>query len=129
MSITPVQTSQGSRPPEIYIAGDLTPNVLNLIELSKPYHTVVLLYEDDFSDNILAAFAELDRLNLKTKKVGTVFSSIEVHSFGLNDFEPGTIIELSVRESSRDASRQSVQRIAYRSLLNELLLLSVRIRV
>jgi hypothetical protein len=128
MSIASIKASQRSNAPEIFISGDLTPSLSNLIALSKPYNTIILLFEDDFSNSIQAAWAETDRITFKTRKIGEIFAGIEVHAFGLDDFPPGTVIELCLRESSRDLNRQDTRRCAYKSLMNELVLISVRVR-
>lgn len=112
---------------DIVLSDTLGHMVRKIIELSKAYNTIVILYEDDLSGNIQAAWAELDRLSLKTKKVGHIFDGIEVHSFGLDDFPTGTVLELNLRESSLDCSRQDAQRVAYKSLLNELSLFTVKV--
>jgi len=112
---------------DIVLSDTLGHMVRKIIELSKAYNTIVILYEDDLSGNIQAAWAELDRLSLKTKCIGRIFEGIEVHSFGLDDFPPGTVLELNLRESSLDSSRQDAQRVAYKSLLNELSLFTVKV--
>jgi hypothetical protein len=105
----------------------LSQTIRSIIELAKPYRTIILLYEDDFSENILAAWAELDRLNLRTRKLGEIYGGIEVHAFGLNNFPPNTMLELHIREASLDVSRQDLHRVAYKSLLNEVSLISVKV--
>lgn len=113
--------------PEIVLAGSLSQVSQDIIHLSKAYETVILLFEDDFSNHILASWAELDRLNLKTRKIGEVLSGIEVHTFGMDDFPHGTRIELHLRETSRNVARQDVQKAMYKSILNELSLITVRV--
>lgn len=113
--------------PKLIFSDTLSQTVRNIIELAKPYHTIILLYEDDFSDNIMAAWAEPDRLSLKTRKIGQIYGGIEVHTFGLDHFPPNTMLELHIREASLDVTRQDLQRVAYKSLLNELTLISVKV--
>jgi hypothetical protein len=119
--------STASNVPKLLFSDTLSQPIRNIIELAKPYNTIILLYEDDFSDNIMAAWAELDRLSLKTQKLGQVYGGIEVHSFGLDSFPPNTILELLIRESNQDTSRQNRQRAVFKSLLNELSLISVKV--
>ena len=99
----------------------------HIVELSKAYDTIILLYEDEMSDKILAAWAEADRLKLNIQKVGQVMDGIEVYSFGMDAFPPHTMIELQLREASQEPGRQNVQRSAYKSILNELILIQARI--
>jgi hypothetical protein len=113
--------------PEIVCSDTLGHVVRNIIELSRAYDTVILLYEDDFSEKIQAAWAERDRLNVRTKKIGEIYTGIEIHSFGMSEFPPGTVLEISLREANSDANRQNLQRTLYRSILNELVLISVKI--
>lgn len=113
--------------PIIKLSDALGPFVRNVVALARSYDTIILLYEDDFSDRILAAWAELDRLNIHTRKIGEVYGGIEVHTFGMEDFPPGSIITLYVREARGDVDRQDIRRIAYKSLLNELALISVKV--
>jgi hypothetical protein len=115
-----------AKAPEIICSDTLGHSVRTIVELSKAYDTVILIYEDDFSEKLLAAWAEKDRLNVQTKKVGEIYSGIEVCSFGLEDFPPGTILELSLREINQDMNRQNVARTLYRSLLNELSLITIK---
>ncbi len=122
------RTSFHAYTPEIVLTGGLSPWLQNLVELSRLYETVILLYEDDFSDSVQAAWAELDRLNLKTRQIGQVLAGLEVHLFGMDDFLPDTTIELHIRESISDASHPNMRRVSYRSILNELSLISVRVR-
>jgi hypothetical protein len=114
--------------PEIVLVDTIGPTVRNMIELAKPYNTIMLLYEDDFSDRILASWAESDRLNLNTKKLGEIYNGIEVHAFGLDEFDSGTTLELHIRESARNAAKQNALRTAYKSLLNELSLITIKQR-
>src|SRR5690242_2430160 len=95
--------------PKLVFSDTLSQTIRTIIELAKPYDTMILLYEDDFSDNILAAWAEPDRLNLKTRKIGEIYGGIEVHVFGLDDFPANTVLELHIREASLDRSRQNPQ--------------------
>jgi hypothetical protein len=112
-----------TRSPEIFLTDSLRAETRNIIELAKPYNTVILLYGDDFSDRILGSWAELDRLNLPTRRIGQVYSGIEVHTFGLDEFPEGTVLEVHVREAPRDTIFQDP-----RSLLNELSIISVQVR-
>lgn len=116
-----------SNVPKLLFSDTLSQPIRNIIELAKPYNTIILLYEDDFSDNILAAWAELDRLNLKTQKLGQIYGGIEVHAFGLEKFPANTVLELHIRESNTDTSRQNRQRAVFKSLLNELSLISIKV--
>ncbi|HEY9746919.1 MAG TPA: hypothetical protein V6C99_11955 [Oculatellaceae cyanobacterium] len=117
-----------TRSPEIFLTDSLRAETRNIIELAKPYNTVILLYGDDFSDRILGSWAELDRLNLPTRRIGQVYSGIEVHTFGLDEFPEGTVLEVHVREAPRDTIFQDPRRSSYRSLLNELSIISVQVR-
>lgn len=112
---------------EIVLAETLGSFSRNLLEMSKFYQTVILLYEDDLGDRIQAAWSELDRLNLLTRKVGEVLNGIEVHTFGMDPFDAHTLVELNLRESGQDPSRQNAKRSAYKSILNELITISVKI--
>lgn len=114
--------------PEILLSDSLGAETRVIIELAKPYNTIILLYSDEFSDRILASWAEADRLNLPTKRIGQVYSGIEVHSFGLESFPEDSVLELHVREADRNPAMQSSQRTMYRSLLNELSTISARLR-
>jgi hypothetical protein len=112
---------------EIVVSESLSPGVHHLIELSKAYQTIILLYEDDLNDSVLAAWAERDRLKLSTRKIGQVFNGIDVYTFGMDDLPSDTLIELQLREVGQDASRQDTSRVAYKSLLNELIFFQVKI--
>lgn len=112
--------------PEIVLSDTLGHSVKRLVEAAKGYNTIILLYEDDFSDKILASWAELDRLNLRTRKIGEVTEGLEVHVFGMQGFAPGTVLEIHLREASHNGY-QEPQRSAYRSLLNEICLISVKV--
>jgi hypothetical protein len=112
---------------EIVISESLSQSARHVLTLSKAYQTIVLLYEDDLSDNVLAAWAEMDRLNLNVRKIGQVLNGIEVYTFGMDKFSSGTTVELCLREASQDTSRQDSRRSAYKSLLNELILIQVKI--
>lgn len=112
---------------QIILSESLSQSTRHIVELSKAYQTVILIYEDDLSDKVLAAWAETDRLNLKLRKIGQVLNGIEVCSFGMNEFRPNTILELSLRESSQDPNRQDFHRSAYKSLLNDLILIQVKV--
>lgn len=112
--------------PEIVLSDTLGHSIRHLVEAAKGYNTVILLYEDDFSDNILASWAELDRLNLHTRKIGQVIGGLEVHAFGMQDFPAGTVLEIHLREAAQNGHSES-QRSAYKSLLNELCLISVKL--
>jgi hypothetical protein len=114
--------------PQIVITDSLGAETRNIIELSKPYNTIILLYGDDFSDRIMGHWAELDRLNLHTRRIGQVYSGIEVHSFGLEPFPEGTVLQIHIRESSPDDAGTDSPRAMYRSLLNELSSISVQVR-
>jgi hypothetical protein len=113
--------------PEIVLSDTLGHVVRKIIELSKAYNTILILYEDDLSGNIQGAWAELDRLSLKTKKIGDILDGIEVHTFGMDNFDAGTLLEINLREASLNASHQDTLRVAYKSLLNELSLISVKV--
>jgi hypothetical protein len=113
--------------PKLIFSDTLSQQIRSIIELAKPYNTIILLYEDDFSDNVLAAWAELDRLNLKTRKIGQIYGGIEVHAFGLESFPPNTILELHIREASMEKMHPGQQRAVFKSLLNELSLISVKV--
>lgn len=113
--------------PEIMVTDSLRAETRNIIELAKPYQTVILLFSDDFSGRVLASWAELDRLNLQTHRIGQIYSGIEVHSFGLDPFPDGTRLELHIRETARDSSSPDPRKTAYRSLLNELTTITVNI--
>lgn len=113
--------------PEIVCSDMLGHTIRNIVELSRAYETIILLYQDDFADKPLAAWAEKDRLSLPTKVIGSVLSGIDVHMFGLEDFPKGTVIELSLRETSRDLAHQNSQKTLYRSILNELVLITVKV--
>ena len=112
---------------EIVVSESLSPGVHHLIELSKAYQTIILLYEDDLNDSVLAAWAERDRLKLSIRKIGQVFNGIDVYTFGMDDLPSDTLIELQLREVGQDASRQDTARVAYKSLLNELIFFQVKI--
>ena len=112
---------------EIVLSESLGAWAHHIVELSKAYDTIILLYEDDLSDKVLAAWAEADRLKLNIHKVGQVMNGINVYAFGLDEFPPHTMIELQLREASQEANRQNTQRSAYKSLLNELILIQVRV--
>lgn len=117
--------------PELVLTDSLGVETRNIIELAKLYDTIILIYSDEFSDRILASWAELDRLNLPTHRVGQVYSGIEIHTFGLDPFPDGTVLDLHVREVDRSSRTQDVpdsRRTAYRSLLNELCTISVQVR-
>ena len=114
--------------PEIIVTDSLRAETRNIIELAKPYDTVVLLYVDDFSDKIMGSWAELDRLNLQTRRIGQIYSGIEVHSFGLDDFPEGSILEIHIREVAHNVMTPDQRRTAYKSLLNELFSISVQVR-
>ena len=120
-----VSTSRNTT--EILVSESLTPTTRQLLEFSKAYDTIVLLYEDDMSDNVLAAWAETDRLKLNLRKVGHILSGIDVYSFGMDEFPPGTMMELDLREAGQDPRRQDNLRTSYKSLLNELILIQVRV--
>lgn len=113
--------------PDIVLSDTLGHAIRRMVEAAKAYQTIILLYEDDFSDNILASWAELDRLNLRTRLIGEVFGGIEVHSFGMPDFSQGTVLEIHLREASQNGNRSEPQRTAYKSLLNEVCLISVKL--
>lgn len=113
--------------PEVVVNNYLGPTIQQIIDLARPYNTIILLYGDDFNGKVLAAWAELDRLKLSTQRVGVLENGIEVHTFGLDHFPPDSVVELSVRETSLNCSRQDPQRIAYKSLLNEMVLISVKV--
>lgn len=113
--------------PEIVLSDTLGHASKHLVEAAKAYNTIILLYEDDFSDNILASWAEMDRLSLRTRKLGEVMGGIEVRAFGMQDFEPGTVLEIQLRESGPMNNGSDPQRSAYKSLLNEVCLISVRL--
>ena len=113
--------------PEIVMADSLGQTVRRLVDYSKDYDTIILLYEDDFSDNVLASWAELDRIHLKTRKIGEILSGIEVHTFGMTDFPKGTVIELNIRESAQENGSKHTARSSYKSLLNEISLISVKV--
>lgn len=113
--------------PEIVLSDTLGHMTRHLVEAAQGYNTIILLYEDDFSDSILASWAELDRINIKTRKIAQITSGVEVHTFGMPAFPPGTVIELNLREASQDYSRNGELKSAYKSLLNEVCLISVRI--
>lgn len=112
---------------QIILSESLSQSTRHIIELSKAYQTVILLYEDDLSDRVLAAWAETDRLNLNLRKIGQVLNGIGVCSFGMDELKSNTILELSLRESSQDPSRQDLHRSAYKSLLNDLILIQVKV--
>lgn len=112
--------------PEIVLSDTLGHSVRRLVEAAKGYDTIILLYEDDFSDNILASWAELDRLNLRTRKIGEVLDGVAVHAFGMQNFAPGTVLEIHLREASQ-SGRGKNTRTAYKSLLNEVCLISVKV--
>ena len=112
---------------EIVWSDTLEQSVRYLIERSKSYETVILLYEDDRSSRMVAAWAEKDRLQLPTRQVGEADNGIEVHSFGLDSFPPGTVVEVALRPSRQDSLSGSLHRTAYRSLLNEISLIAVKV--
>jgi hypothetical protein len=114
--------------PEILLSDSLGAETRNIIELSKPYNTIILIYGDEFSERLLASWAEQDRLNLPTRRIGQVYSGIEVHSFGLDSFTEGTVLELHIRETPRNPALQNAQRTVYKSLLNELCSISAQLR-
>ena len=119
-----VQTSKT----EIVWSDTLDQSTRYIIERSKGYETVILLYEDDLSGLPVAAWAEKDRLSLPTRYVGELASGLEVHSFGLPPFADGSVVELSLRAARQENGNQpNSQRTLYKSLLNELTLISVRI--
>lgn len=114
-------------PVKIVLSDTLGHSIRNIIHRAKAYDTIILLYEDELSGNVQAAWAETDRLLLKTKMLGEILNGIAVHSFGMDDFSPNTVLELSLREASQDSTRQDLRRVAYKSLLNELCLINVRV--
>ena len=111
----------------ILISDSLSQASRQILALSKAYQTIILLYDDDLSEKIQAAWAEKDRLNLTMRKVGEVLNGIEVFTFGMEPFSPNMTLELNLREASQDPSRQDPSRTAYKSLLNELILIQVSI--
>lgn len=121
------RTTQPNQTIEILVSETLSQSARHIMALSKAYQTIILLYEDDLSGNIQAAWAETDRLNLNIRRVGQALNGIDVYSFGMDDFPPGTTLELNLRETSQDPTRQDSQRSAYKSLLNELILIQVRV--
>ncbi|WP_373533154.1 hypothetical protein [Vampirovibrio sp.] len=112
--------------PDIVISDTLGPAIRRMVEAAKSYDTVILLYEDDFSDNILASWAELDRLDLRTRVVGIVSGGLQVHSFGMPAFSPGSVIEIHLREVGHNGNQYHPPKAAYKSLLNEVCLISVK---
>lgn len=112
---------------EILVSEALSPWARHIVELSKAYGTIILLYEDDLSDNLLAAWAETDRLKLSIRKVGQALGGIDVYTFGMDDLPKDTAIELHLREASQTSGRQDASRSAYKSLLNELILIQVKL--
>ncbi|MCE3235761.1 MAG: hypothetical protein K0Q50_1941 [Vampirovibrio sp.] len=112
---------------KIVLSDTLGPAIRNIVHRAKAYETIILLYEDELSGNVQAAWAERDRLQLRTKVLGQIMDGLQVHSFGMDDFPMSTVLELSLREASLDAMRQDLRRVAYRSLLNELCLINVRV--
>jgi hypothetical protein len=119
---------EASTSPQIIVSDTLGPSARRLVEASRYYETILLIYEDDFSDNLLGAWAERDRLKLNTRFIGEIMDGIEVRSFGMLDLEPGTVLEIHLKEaplSSREAA-SNLRRMVYRSLLNEICLISVK---
>jgi len=112
---------------DILISESLSPWARHVLELSKAYDSIILLYEDDLTGNIMAAWAEMDRLKLKISKVGEILNGLGVYTFGLDAFPADTVIELQLREASQDINRQDPQRSAYKSLLNELILINAKV--
>lgn len=114
--------------PRIIVSDTLGPAVRRLVEAARDYETILLIYEDDFSDNLLGAWAERDRLKLNTRYIGDILDGIEVRSFGMLDLDPDTVLEIHLKEAqpSTRESYRDLQRMAYRSLLNEVCLISVK---
>jgi hypothetical protein len=112
--------------PDIVLSDTLASGTRRMVEVAKAYDTVILLYEDDFSNTILASWAELDRLCLKTRVIGHVLGGMQVHSFGMPPFSPGTVIEINLREAEYNENRFESKKVAYKSLLNEVCLISVK---
>ncbi len=119
-----IETSNG---PNVILSDSLSHSTRYLVQAAKSYDTVILLYEDDFTDSVLGAWAELDRLSLKTRRVGNVLNGVEVRAFGMAGFLPGTVLEIHLREASLDQDGRDIQRATYRSLLNEVCLISVKV--
>lgn len=119
---------EASTRPEIIVSDTLGYSARRLVEAARDYETNLLIYEDDFSDNLLGAWAERDRLKLNTRYIGEILDGIEVRSFGMLDLDPGTILEIHLKEAppSIRESSGNLQRMAYRSLLNEICLISVK---
>jgi hypothetical protein len=128
MTDLPVQTMPSAELAEIIWSDTLEQGVRHLIDRAKAYETVILLYEDDRSDRILAAWAEKDRLQLATRKIGEAENGVEVHTFGLEAFPPGTVVELILRAARLEQNRWNLRRTLYRSILNELSLITVKVR-
>jgi hypothetical protein len=118
-----IETMNG---PDIVLSDTLGPAIRRMVEGAKAYDTVILLYEDDFSNTILASWAELDRLSLKTRVIGHVLGGIQVHSFGMPPFSNGTVIEINLREAGHNGNGFGSSKAAYKSLLNEICLISVK---
>jgi hypothetical protein len=120
-----VATSTNSQ--QILFSESLSPWTRHVLEASKAYQTMILLYEDDLTGNVMAAWAESDRLKLKIQRIGQVANGVGVCTFGMDPFPPNTVVELHLRDASQDSSRQDAQRSAYKSLLNELILIQVKV--
>lgn len=112
---------------EIVLSESLGAWAHHVLELSKAYDTMILLYEDDLNGKVLAAWAEADRLKLNIQKIGKILDGIDVYKFGMDEFPQHTIIEIQLREASQEPNRQNMQRSAYKSLLNELILIQARV--
>ncbi|WP_303674620.1 hypothetical protein [Vampirovibrio chlorellavorus] len=119
---------EASTSPRIIVSDTLGPSARRLVDAARFYETILLIYEDDFSDSLLGAWAERDRLRLNTRYMGEIMEGIEVRSFGMLDFSPGTVLEIHLREatlSPADAS-DHLRRMVYRSLLNEICQITVK---
>lgn len=112
----------------IVLNDSLNPFLRRLIDLSKPYNTIILIFEDEFSDQLLAAWAERDRLNIHSHKIGEVLGGIEVHAFGVEAFPEGSVLELQLRECRQDHACNNGRKSPYKSLLNELFLIEARLQ-
>lgn len=132
MSELPVQAIRFADMMEIIWSDTLEQNVRRLIDRARAYETIIILYEDDRSEGnrnerILAAWGEKDRLQLATRKVGEAGNGVEVHTFGLDVFPPGTVVELMLRSTRLEHNERNHRRALYRSILNELSLITVKV--
>lgn len=88
-------------------------NRLSILQaLAKHRAIAVLLYLNDLTEEICAACHSRWDLPSQSKKIGEIFSNIEVHTFGLDDLPDGSTIELSFAATDRDALQKSIDQLS-----------------